>query len=283
MLMEAKVGDLIDVEELLDRLRGKTQATTGTPPCRGLIYVATAPCSWPRRVVLNGGRCREDGIPTATYGNHMPTMKMGADAAGVRSWRCMCDKTEKEANDPIILWYGGEALVAQQFENTLVRILLAAGAVSFVLALSSSAGALTLLAFVEPLVIFLILVVNAAVGVWQETNAEKALEALRRIQSDHAAVVRDAEWAPALPVRDLVPGDVIMVRVGDKVPADMRASGSSRRPSVERVAIGETNSVNKAATPRAGSADIAKDCMVFAGTTVVNGAAPFVVHTGMAT
>ncbi|KAI4986361.1 hypothetical protein ZWY2020_018991 [Hordeum vulgare] len=88
-------------------------------------------------------------------------------------------------------------LVAQQFEDTLVRIPLAAGAVSFALALSSSAGALTLSAFVEPLVIFLILVVNAAVGVWQETNAEKALEALRQIQSDHAAVLRDAEWAPA--------------------------------------------------------------------------------------
>ncbi|KAE8767979.1 calcium-transporting ATPase 4, endoplasmic reticulum-type [Hordeum vulgare] len=56
-------------------------------------------------------------------------------------------------------------LVAQQFEDTLVRIPLAVGAVSFALALSSSAGALTLSAFVEPLVIFLILVVNAAVGV----------------------------------------------------------------------------------------------------------------------
>ncbi|KAI4997476.1 hypothetical protein ZWY2020_052818 [Hordeum vulgare] len=56
-------------------------------------------------------------------------------------------------------------LVAQQFEDTLVRIPLAAGAVSFTLVLSSSAGALTLSAFLEPLVIFLILVVNAAVGV----------------------------------------------------------------------------------------------------------------------
>ncbi|XP_037474030.1 uncharacterized protein LOC119350180 [Triticum dicoccoides] len=68
------------------------------------------------------------------------------------------------------------------------------------LALSSSAGALTLSAFVEPLVIFLILVVNAAVGVWQETNDEKALEALRQIQSSHAAVLRDGEWASALPL-----------------------------------------------------------------------------------
>ncbi|KAI5016714.1 hypothetical protein ZWY2020_006565 [Hordeum vulgare] len=124
-------------------------------------------------------------------------------------------------------------LVAQQFEDTLVRIPLAAGAVSFALALSSSAGALTLSAFVEPLIIFLILVVNAAVGVWQETNAEKALEALRQIQSNHAAVLRDAEWAPALPARDLVLGDVVMVFVdeesdGEVKPFHVGRSGFSR-------------------------------------------------------
>lgn len=179
-------------------------------------------------------------------------------------------------------------LVAQQFDDTLVRILLAAAAVSFALALSSSAGAVTLSAFVEPLVIFLILVVNAAVGVWQETNAEKALEALREIQSDHAAVLRDGDWLPSLPARDLVPGDIVQLRVGDKVPADMRVLRlvtSTLR--VEQGSLtGETASVNKTAhqVPH-DDADIqAKECMVFAGTTVVNGSAIcLVVHTGMAT
>ncbi|PUZ63745.1 hypothetical protein GQ55_3G092100 [Panicum hallii var. hallii] len=179
-------------------------------------------------------------------------------------------------------------LLAQQFEDTLVRILLAAAAVSFLLALFSSAGEVTLSAFVEPLVIFLILVVNAAVGIWQETNAEKALEALREIQSDHAAVLRDGEWLPALPARDLVPGDVVQLRVGDKVPADMRVVRlvtSTLR--VEQGSLtGETASVNK--TSHAVSvedADIqAKECMVFAGTTVVNGSALcIVVQTGMST
>ncbi|RLM99582.1 calcium-transporting ATPase 4, endoplasmic reticulum-type-like [Panicum miliaceum] len=178
--------------------------------------------------------------------------------------------------------------LAQQFEDTLVRILLAAAAVSFLLALFSSAGEVTLSAFVEPLVIFLILVVNAAVGIWQETNAEKALEALREIQSDHAAVLRDGEWLPALPARDLVPGDVVQLRVGDKVPADMRVVRlvtSTLR--VEQGSLtGETASVNKTshAVP-VEDADIqAKECMVFAGTTVVNGSALcIVVHTGMST
>nr|CAB3463717.1 unnamed protein product [Digitaria exilis] len=179
-------------------------------------------------------------------------------------------------------------LLAQQFEDTLVCILLAAAAVSFLLALFSSAGEVTLSAFVEPLVIFLILVVNAAVGIWQETNAEKALEALREIQSDHAAVLRDGEWVPSLPARDLVPGDVVQLRVGDKVPADMRVLRlvtSTLR--VEQGSLtGETASVNKTshAVP-VEDADIqAKECMVFAGTTVVNGSAIcLVVHTGMAT
>ncbi|KAI4991786.1 hypothetical protein ZWY2020_040172 [Hordeum vulgare] len=136
-------------------------------------------------------------------------------------------------------------LVAQQFEDTLVRILLAACVVSFALTLSSSAGTLTLSAFIEPL----ILVVNAAVGVWQETNTEKALEALRQIQSDHADVLHDAEWAPALPARDLVPGAVVMVRIGDKVPADMRVLRLvSSTLRVEQGSLtGETNSVNKTA------------------------------------
>ncbi|XP_047094499.1 calcium-transporting ATPase 4, endoplasmic reticulum-type-like [Lolium rigidum] len=181
-------------------------------------------------------------------------------------------------------------LILDQFNDTLVRILLAAAAVSFLLALSSSAGALTPSAFVEPLVIFLILVVNAAVGVWQETNASKALDALRRIQSDHATVLRDGAWVPALPARDLVPGDVVQVRVGDKIPADMRVARlvtSTLR--VEQGSLtGETNSVNKTAhalPPTASDADIqAKDCMVFAGTTVANGGAIcLVVHTAMST
>ncbi|GJN36258.1 hypothetical protein PR202_gb25101 [Eleusine coracana subsp. coracana] len=168
-------------------------------------------------------------------------------------------------------------LLAQQFEDTLVRILLAAAAVSFLLALSSSDDGFALSAFVEPLVIFLILVVNAAVGIWQETNAEKALAALKEIQSDHAAVLRDSVWVPALPARDLVPGDVVQLRVGDKVPADMRVARlvtSTLR--VEQGSLtGETASVNKTSRAVAmDDADIqAKECMVFAGTTVVNGSA----------
>ncbi|XP_010462591.1 PREDICTED: calcium-transporting ATPase 1, endoplasmic reticulum-type-like [Camelina sativa] len=79
-------------------------------------------------------------------------------------------------------------LILEQFNDTLVRILLAAAVISFVLAFfdGDEGGEMGITAFVEPLVIFLILIVNAIVGIWQETNAEKALEALKEIQSQQA-------------------------------------------------------------------------------------------------
>ncbi|OEL12831.1 Calcium-transporting ATPase 4, endoplasmic reticulum-type [Dichanthelium oligosanthes] len=181
-------------------------------------------------------------------------------------------------------------LVLEQFDDTLVRILLLAAVVSFVLALYDGAegGEVGATAFVEPLVIFLILIVNAVVGVWQESNAEKALEALKEIQSEHATVKRDGRWSHGLAARDLVPGDIVELRVGDKVPADMRVLQLiSSTLRVEQGSLtGETNSVNKTSHKiEMEDTDIqGKECMVFAGTTVVNGSAVCVVTgTGMAT
>ena len=77
-------------------------------------------------------------------------------------------------------------------------------------------------AFVEPFVIMLILVINAIVGVWQEHNAENALEALKEMQTTTTRVLRNGKIVPDVPSSELVPGDVVDVRVGDKVPADVR-------------------------------------------------------------
>lgn len=149
-------------------------------------------------------------------------------------------------------------------------------------------GEMGITAFVEPLVIFLILIVNAIVGVWQENNAEKALEALKEIQSEHATVKRDGEWIHNLPAKELVPGDIVQLRVGDKVPADMRVVHLvSSTLRVEQGSLtGENASVNKTnQSVAADDTDIqGKDCMVFAGTTVVNGSCIcLVTHTGMHT
>ncbi|KAK6142219.1 hypothetical protein DH2020_000016 [Rehmannia glutinosa] len=156
-------------------------------------------------------------------------------------------------------------LILDQFNDTLVRILLVAAVVSFVLAWydGEEGGEMEITAFVEPLVIFLILIVNAIVGVWQENNAEKALDALKEIQSEHATVIREGRKISNLPAKELVPGDIVELRVGDKVPADMRLL--SLISSTLRVEQGE-------------------EVYAFAGTTVVNGnCICLVTQTGMNT
>ncbi|KAK7337001.1 hypothetical protein VNO77_17557 [Canavalia gladiata] len=181
------------------------------------------------------------------------------------------------------------SLILEQFNDTLVRILLAAAIISFVLAWydGDEGGEMEITAFVEPLVIFLILIVNAIVGVWQESNAEKALDALKEIQSEHAAVIRDGVKIPSLPAKDLVPGDIVELKVGDKVPADMRVVEliSSTLRLEQGSLTGESEAVNKSNKPVAEDADIqGKRSMVFAGTTVVNGnCICLVTQTGMET
>ncbi|KAG6607223.1 Calcium-transporting ATPase 1, endoplasmic reticulum-type, partial [Cucurbita argyrosperma subsp. sororia] len=179
-------------------------------------------------------------------------------------------------------------LVLEQFNDTLVRILLAAAVVSFVLAWydGEEGGEMEITAFVEPLVIFLILIVNAIVGIWQENNAEKALEALKEIQSEQASVIRNGKRV-SIVSKDIVPGDIVELRVGDKVPADMRVlrliSSTFR---VEQGSLtGESEAVSKTAKAVPEDTDIqGKKCMVFAGTTVVNGnCICLVTQTGMST
>ncbi|XP_077239663.1 calcium-transporting ATPase 1, endoplasmic reticulum-type-like [Tasmannia lanceolata] len=181
-------------------------------------------------------------------------------------------------------------LILDQFNDTLVRILLVAAVVSFVLAWydGDEGGEMEITAFVEPLVIFLILIVNAIVGVWQENNAEKALEALKEIQSENATVKRDGKIVHNLPAKELVPGDIVELKVGNKVPADMRVLRliSSTVRLEQGPLTGESVAVNKT-HHRVSSEDTdiqGKECMVFAGTTVVNGSCfCLVTQTGMNT
>lgn len=190
----------------------------------------------------------------------------------------------KEKGKP--LW----RLVLEQFDDMLVKILLVAACISFILAYmhGGEAGESGFEAYVEPFVIVLILVLNAIVGVWQETNAEKALEALKEMQSESGKVLRDGYFVPNLPARELVPGDIVELRVGDKVPADMRVAAlkTTTLRAEQSSLTGEAMPVLKGTEPIfVDDCELqAKENMVFAGTTIVNGSCIcIVISTGMNT
>ncbi|ONI33388.1 hypothetical protein PRUPE_1G421100 [Prunus persica] len=178
-------------------------------------------------------------------------------------------------------------LVLKQFDDLLVKILIVAALVSFVLALINGDTGLT--AFLEPSVILMILAANAAVGVITETNAEKALEELRAYQADIATVLRNGCFS-ILPATELVPGDIVEVAVGCKIPADMRMIEmlSNQLRVDQAILTGESCSVEKELESTTATNVVYQDKtnILFSGTVVVAGRARAIVvgvgtHTAM--
>ncbi|KAF2149818.1 calcium transporter ATPase [Myriangium duriaei CBS 260.36] len=173
-------------------------------------------------------------------------------------------------------------LILDQFKDQLVLILLGSAAVSFVLALFEGEGDWT--AFVDPAVILTILILNAVVGVSQESSAEKAIAALQEYSANEAKVIRNGK-IQRVKAEDLVPGDVVSVAVGDRVPADCRLlSVQSNSFSVDQsILTGESESVGKSTAAIKDTQAVKQDQvnMLFSGTTVVVGHAnAIVVLTG---
>ncbi|KAG5263068.1 hypothetical protein AALO_G00282160 [Alosa alosa] len=179
-------------------------------------------------------------------------------------------------------------LIIEQFEDLLVRILLLAACISFVLAWFEE-GEETVTAFVEPLVILLILIANAVVGVWQERNAESAIEALKEYEPEMGKVYRsDRKSVMMIKAREIVPGDIVEVSVGDKVPADIRiiAIRSTTLRIDQSILTGESVSVIKHTDPVPDPRSVNQDKknMLFSGTNVAAGKAIGVcTATGVAT
>ena len=139
----------------------------------------------------------------------------------------------------------------------------------------------------NPFQILTILVLNAIVGVSQESSAEKAIAALQEYSANEAKILRDRTLRKCK-ADDLVPGDIISVAVGDRIPADCRIlSIQSNSFRVDQAILtGESESVGKDTEPIKDSRAVKQDQtnMLFSGTTVVTGhATAIVVLTGGST
>ncbi|KAI4197826.1 MAG: hypothetical protein LQ350_005671 [Teloschistes chrysophthalmus] len=182
---------------------------------------------------------------------------------------------------PTPLW----KLVLEQFKDQLVVILLVSAAISFILALFEDSEDWT--PFVDPLVILTILILNAIVGVSQESSAEKAIAALQEYSANEAKVVRNGALKN-IRAEELVPGDIISVAIGDRIPADSRVlSIQSNSFNVDQAILtGESESVGKDTRAIGDKGAVKQDQinMLFSGTTVVTGhATALVVLTGGST
>lgn len=180
-------------------------------------------------------------------------------------------------------------LILEQFDDLLVKILLLAAIISFVLACFEENEEETVTAFVEPFVILLILIANAIVGVWQERNAESAIEALKEYEPEMGKVIRaNKAGVQKIRAREIVPGDIVEVSVGDKIPADLRLFKifSTTIRIDQSILTGESVSVIKHtdAIPDPKAVNQDKKNILFSGTNVAAGKARgVVIGTGLNT
>lgn len=169
----------------------------------------------------------------------------------------------------------------EQFKDVMIIILIIAAIISFVIACTGDDP----MEFFEPLLILLIVVLNAIMGMLQESKAEKAMEALQNMSAPHARVLRDGQ-EKMIDASLLVPGDIIHLEAGDFIPADARLLTSAGLKSEESALTGESVPTEKDADAVLAETASLGDCsnMVFSGCSITYGTAKAVVtSTGMNT
>ncbi|MBT3319277.1 MAG: calcium-translocating P-type ATPase, PMCA-type [Clostridia bacterium] len=167
------------------------------------------------------------------------------------------------------------SIVLSQFKNLMIIVLLAAGIISAIFGEGIS----------DAIIIFAVIILNAVMGTVQESKAEAALDALKKMSAPNATVMRDGE-VKSIPAADLVVGDVVILEAGDFVPADLRLISTASLKIEEAALTGESVPSEKNATltlpndtPLAERAN-----MTYSGTSVTYGRGTGVVtSTGMST
>ena len=179
----------------------------------------------------------------------------------------------------------GKSIIRRFFEqlaDPMIIILLVAALVSGVLAVVQNDS------FTDVIIILVVVMINAILGVYQESKAEKAIEALQQMSAAKSKVIRDGKFL-VLPSEELVVGDIVALEAGDAVPADGRIIEEASLKVEEAALTGESVPVTK--TSEKIDCDVNKDVplgdrknMVYMGSTVVYGRALIVVTaTGMHT
>ena len=161
----------------------------------------------------------------------------------------------------------------RQINNPLIWVLIGSST------LATALGKIT-----DGMVVLAVVVVNSIIGFIQEYKAGKAIEALSNMVPENATVIRNGNII-TIPVSEIVPGDIVQVAAGDRIPADMRIIQQKNLQVEEAALTGESvpsQKTTEAVTPDAVIGD--RKCMVYSGTLVVSGTATaVVVKTGMDT
>jgi magnesium-transporting ATPase (P-type) len=157
-----------------------------------------------------------------------------------------------------------------QFNNILVYVLLGAGFTKLMLNL-----------WIDAAIILGVVIINALLGFIQEGRAERALDSIRNMLSAEARTVRGGETR-MIAAEQLVPGDIVLLESGDKIPADLRLIDAKNLRTEEAALTGESVPADKSTEAVSANATVGdRECMAFSGTMVVSGrAAGVVVATG---
>jgi len=127
-----------------------------------------------------------------------------------------------------------------QFKDFMVIVLIVAAIISFTIAFIARKPEET----IEGFLILAIVIINAALGVFQEAKAEKALESIKKMSSPHATVLRDGKET-IIDAEDVVVGDIVLLTAGDYIPADVRILQSINLKTDESALTGEPIPIEK--------------------------------------